>query len=140
MNGMAKLLQGLFYISSLYQGYIAEHHLNIYSSTQLKLPKPKYIVFYNGTRDEPDRQELRLSASFAEEGGAPCIECVALVLNINYGRNRKLMEAVRGLAQQNPGPGQLRNLAALVKSGLGVCVDTGAGGKDRAALSPGRLT
>ncbi len=97
MNGMAKLLQGLFYISSLYQGYIAEHHLNIYSSTQLKLPKPKYIVFYNGTRDEPDRQELRLSASFAEEGGAPCIECVALVLNINYGRNRKLMEACKKL-------------------------------------------
>lgn len=59
-------LRGMIYISMLYQGYIEQNHLDIYSSTLLKLPTPKYIVFYNGTKDEPDRRELRLSDSFVK--------------------------------------------------------------------------
>ena len=43
-------LRGLIYISMLYQGYIEQNNLDIYSSTQLKLPAPKYLVFYNGTK------------------------------------------------------------------------------------------
>ena len=46
-------LRGLIYISMLYQGYIEQNNLDIYSSTLLKLPTPKYLVFYNGTKAEP---------------------------------------------------------------------------------------
>ena len=38
-------LRGLIYISMLYQGYIEQNNLDIYSSTLLKLPTPKYLVF-----------------------------------------------------------------------------------------------
>ena len=45
-------LRGLLYITMLYQGFIEQNHLDIYSSSLLKLPVPRYIVFYNVTSDE----------------------------------------------------------------------------------------
>ncbi len=41
-------LRGLFYYSRLYEAYVEMNGLDIYSTTQLKLPKPQFIVFYNG--------------------------------------------------------------------------------------------
>ena len=90
-------LRGVFYISSLYQGYLKEHCLDLYSSVQLRLPMPQYIVFYNGSREEPDRQILRLSDSFAKNGKESCLECTAIVLNINYGRNKELLNTCKKL-------------------------------------------
>ena len=90
-------LRGVFHMSQLYQAYVKTHHLNIYSSKRLKLPTPRYIVFYNGTREEPDRQMLRLSDAFIKREEQPFLECKALVININYGRNPELMEACRKL-------------------------------------------
>lgn len=48
-------------------------------------------------KDEPDRQVLKLSDAFQTEGG--CIECEVVMLNINYGRNRELMEKCRRLEE-----------------------------------------
>ena len=36
-------LRGLLYISMLYQGFIEQNHLDIYSSTLLKLPVPNML-------------------------------------------------------------------------------------------------
>ena len=90
-------LRGLIYICMLYQGYLEQNNLDIYSSTLLKLPTPKYLVFYNGTKAEPDRRELRLSDSFIKQEEPLDLECRAVVLNINYGHNKELMEACRKL-------------------------------------------
>lgn len=91
-------LRGLFYFSRVYEGYIAEHDLNIYSQTLLKLPTPNYIVFYNGTKEDGDSRILRLSDSFIKhDGEEACLECTATMININYGHNKKLMEACREL-------------------------------------------
>ena len=46
---------------------------------------------------EPDRQELRLSDSFIKQEEQPDLECRAVMLNINYGHNKELMEACRKL-------------------------------------------
>ena len=90
-------LRGLFYISMLYQGYVKQNDLDIYSGVLLKLPTPRYVVFYNGTRNEPDRVEMRLSDSFIKRDDSHCLECTALALNINYGHNKELMKACRKL-------------------------------------------
>ena len=90
-------LRGLIYICMLYQGYLEQNNLDIYSSTRLRLPTPKYLVFYNGTKEEPDRRELRLSDSFIKQEEPPDLECRAVMLNINYGHNKELMEACRKL-------------------------------------------
>lgn len=44
-------LRGLFYLSRLYEGYVEQNNLDIYSSTLLKLPLPQYLVFYNGKQE-----------------------------------------------------------------------------------------
>ena len=54
-------LRGVFYFGRLYQGYVAKNDLDIYGEKRLRLPIPKYIVFYNGTKDEPDSMEDAVS-------------------------------------------------------------------------------
>ena len=92
-------LRGVFYLSQLYQGYVAANDFDVYSKVQLKLPTPKYLVFYNGERQCGDKEIQRLSDSFLkkDDGEEHALECVATVLNINYGHNRELMEGRRKL-------------------------------------------
>ena len=89
----------MFYFARLYKRYIQAEDINIYGSALKKLPFPKYLVFYNGLRDEPDRMELSLSDAFLHEtegnltsDSEPCLEVKAEMININLGRNQELME------------------------------------------------
>ena len=90
-------LRGFLYFARLFEKYLVEHDLDIYSSRIQKIPTPKYIVFYNGKENEPDERIMRLSDAFQKEGG--CIECEARLININYGQNRELMEKCRRLEE-----------------------------------------
>ena len=72
----------------------------IYHEKRVRLPKPKYIVFYNGTKNQPDSMELKLSDCFENtDNEAPCLECTATMLNINYGHNQELMKHCRRLEE-----------------------------------------
>ena len=76
------------------------NNLMIYHEKRVRLPKPKYIVFYNGTKNQPDSMELRLSDCFENtDNEAPCLECTATMLNINYGHNQELMKHCRRLEE-----------------------------------------
>lgn len=90
-------IRGLIYLSSIYQGYIAKHGLNMYGSKLLRFPAPQYVVFYNGTENRPEREELRLSSAF--EAGKSCLELTVTVYNINHGMNREIMARCRTLAE-----------------------------------------
>ena len=83
-------LRGLIYFAQQYNIYTEKRILNLFSSKLQKIPTPQFVVFYNGLKDEPDRQMLKLSDAFQTEGG--CLECEAIMLNINYGQNHELME------------------------------------------------
>jgi len=87
----------LVYIADLYSGYVEEHHLDIYGSKAIRLPTPKAVVFYNGTREIPERTELKLSELYEVKCEDYCLEFKTLVLNINYGKNREIMEKCRWL-------------------------------------------
>ena len=93
-------LRGVFYFSRLYEGYVADNNLMIYHEKRVRLPNPKYIVFYNGTKNQPDSMELKLSDCFENtDNEAPCLECTATMLNINYGHNQELMKHCRRLEE-----------------------------------------
>ena len=93
-------LRGVFYFSRVYEGYVADNNLMIYHEKRVRLPKPKYIVFYNGTKKQPDSMELKLSDCFENtDNEAPCLECTATMLNINYGHNQELMKHCRRLEE-----------------------------------------
>lgn len=82
-------VRGLNYFADTYREYIDRNGFDIYGEKLIRLPMPQYIVFYNGTKEEPDRIELRLSDAFLcqnpEEKG--CLECRATMININHGRS-----------------------------------------------------
>ena len=94
-------LRGLFYFSSVYKSYIEPVKRRLYSTSRLEIPFPQYIVFYNGMEKRPEREELKLSKLFIGNGKGkqPSLECTALILNVNYGHNKELMERCRTLKE-----------------------------------------
>ena len=95
-------LRGLFYFSKQYQKYVGADKEDMYSSKRKMIPTPKYVVFYNGSDDRPEREVLKLSDSFmnknyTEGSVAPSLEVQTLVLNINYGNNKELLRLCRPL-------------------------------------------
>ena len=93
-------LRGLMYFAGLYEKYIAASNINIYSSAPKTLPFPQHFVFYNGTDRQPDRKVLYLSDLFEKHGnGVPALECRTVMLNINYGHNKDLLEKCHRLGE-----------------------------------------
>ena len=83
-------LRGLLYFARLYSAHVEKEELNLYGERLLELPTPRYVVFYNGPKDRPDRHVLRLSDSFAGTGGSIDVACE--VVNINWGHNPEIAE------------------------------------------------
>ena len=94
-------IRGLLYFSKLYQQYIDENNLNVYGSKLIFLPPPKYIVFCNYESMIEERQILRLSDSFtfSNEHTTYSLECIAELVNINFGHNSELMQKCQKLSE-----------------------------------------
>lgn len=91
-------LRMMQYISAIYDKYITANELNKYGSKIMRLPVPKLVVFYNGSKAEPDEKILRLSDSFPKATRENAdIEVRVRMLNINHGHNRNLMNSCRPL-------------------------------------------
>ena len=88
-------LRLLHYISDLYESMV--NPIKLYKSSPVQIPPPRFIVFYNGTEERPEREELCLSRLYSVEEKEICLELKVLVLNINRGHNKELMEACRTL-------------------------------------------
>ena len=91
-------LRIFIYAAKLYEAYIVEHGYQHkqYDTKLLPLPRPKCICFYNGRSDRPEREKLRLSDAFGGDGD---IEVKVTMININYGKNKALMEACEPLKE-----------------------------------------
>ena len=83
----------LWYVAKLYRQYL-EAGIP-YRKTLALLPAPLFFVFYNGTEEMPEKWELRLSDAFGGDGSK--LELVVTVYNINYAKNRKILENCRAL-------------------------------------------
>ena len=92
-------LRGLFYFSQLYQLHITKIEKDLYGTTLIKIPAPRYFVFYNGpkTHHKDDVTKLRLSDAFEnfEEHGD--FEWTATVININADYNKTLQKNCKPL-------------------------------------------
>ena len=87
-------LRILIYVAKLYEKYILTHNIYVYASTLKKIPRPKCICFYNGTDEQPEKKVFRLSEAYDGEGD---VEVTVTMLNINYSRNKKLMDSCKPL-------------------------------------------
>lgn len=90
-------LRGLLYFAKMYEGYVESQKKNRFQKERIPLPYPRYIVFYNGEENLPQKMEMRLSESFEERDEEPAVECIARFININYGQNDEILKACKRL-------------------------------------------
>ena len=97
-------LRNLFYVASLYTRMVDDEKL--LSRKAFRLPKPYFVVFYNGTDKQPERLLLKLSELYEPGSGEnriritdeqPELELKTLVININRGYNEELKQSCRDL-------------------------------------------
>lgn len=125
-------LCGLFYFCRQYEGLIAKRKDNIYGSQLIKIPTPEYVVFYNGTKAQEDRVELYLSDAFEAGRGSGCIECKAVMLNINRGHNQELLwkckrlwEYSEFISEVNDNLAKGYSLKRAVATAMDACIERG---------------
>ena len=90
-------LRNLFYIADEYQRLVVQKSL--YSTVIQKIPTPRFIVFYNGTKKVDDYNEFRLSSAYENPTDDPDLELKVTMLNVNDGHNLELMEHCRTLKE-----------------------------------------
>lgn len=86
-------LRNLTYISNVLSKITAKE--DIYGSKQIKLPTPRFIVLYNGTKQTEEKTVLKLSDAYEKKTEEPELELITTVLNINEGYNEKLKSACK---------------------------------------------
>lgn len=108
----------LLYVADVYSDYTKD--MNLYGTKAVKLPTPRFVIFYNGQAEQPDRKELKLSELFSIPDADPSLELKAVMLNINKGHNRKLMETCRTLQDYAEYTFRVREYAAEMPRDLAV--------------------
>lgn len=90
-------LRDLFYVSREYSALTRNE--NLYGSSLVRIPEPRFLVFYNGKAPMPEKEVLRLSDAYIrpEKEGSyapdePNLELKVEVYNINKGFNTELMQ------------------------------------------------
>ena len=106
-------LRDLIYIAKQLEKFAKDE--TIYSSALVKIPVPRFVVFYNGTDEQPDRKTLRLSDAFEKKTAEPELELKVLMLNINFGHNKDLMEKCRILKEYAQYVDRLRKHARTMR-------------------------
>lgn len=88
-------LRFLMYLSDLYEKMIIGK--NVYGTKIIQIPAPKFIVFYNGEKERPEKEMIRLSDAYITHGEELSLELLVDVLNINIGHNQELLQACKTL-------------------------------------------
>jgi predicted HTH domain antitoxin len=91
-------IRGLMYFGQMYDKYISLEEQNIFGRKLIRIPTPKYCVFYNGNEDLPGVMKLKLSDAFAESDDSGEFEWTATMYNLNSGKNDLLLDKCRTLS------------------------------------------
>ena len=105
-------LRYLFYMSDLYSVITKDD--NLYGEKIVKIPTPKFIIFYNGTKKRPEREVLKLSSMYLTEQDNPRLELEAIVLNINPGYNEQLKGVCKSLSDYAEYTDRIREYAKVM--------------------------
>lgn len=87
-------LRMLFYVAELLKQYIEPFKEKIYRLNQIELPTPKFYLFYNGRKNEPEQRQMKLSTAFKNISG---LELVVNFYNLNEGNNEEFLKKSRSV-------------------------------------------
>ena len=82
-------LRFLMYIVAIYQLLLDVS--SRYKERLFKIPKPEFYVIYNGLKECPAVEELRLSDAFMECGVTPPLELIVKMISINHPDNKEFL-------------------------------------------------
>lgn len=122
-------LRDLLYVTRVLQNRIKDK--NLYSTTLVRIPTPRFVVFYNGIDSQPEQQTLYLSDAFGKKQDEPSLELAVNVYNINLGQNQHLMEACRLLKEYAQYVTQVRantenmSLTEAIEKAIDDCIRNG---------------
>ena len=122
-------LRDLIYVTTILQRLTNDE--NLYGKKLVRLPSPRFVVFYNGTDPQPVKQVLRLSESFLKKQEEPELELLVTVYNINWGYNKELMKACHLLEEYAQYVEQVRQFASkmpfeeAVEKAVDYCISNG---------------
>jgi len=95
-------LRLLEYVGRIYEKIIDKEKK--YQKNLMKIPRPEFIVLYNGVDPYPDYTELKLSDAFMDIEGLKStgidkipLELIVQVYNINHGHNSEMLEKCESL-------------------------------------------
>lgn len=122
-------LRYLFYMSDLYSAITRND--NLYGEKIIHIPTPKFIIFYNGEDDRPEREVLKLSSMYQVEDENPSLELEAILLNINPGYNEPLKKVCKSLSDYTEYTNRVRRYAKempiedAVERAITECIEEG---------------
>jgi hypothetical protein len=106
----------LLYIARVYEKLITKK--NLYGRKKLYIPRPEFIVLYNGAAPYPDQAELKLSEAYEDPGSlgirqeGPALELAVKVYNINAGHNERILGSCETLKGYSTFIGKVREMEA----------------------------
>lgn len=123
-------LRDLYYVAEELKKIAPPNRLH--QKSRVEIPAPHFIVFYNGTMKQPERQVYKLSDSFSREEADPELELKVTVININPDCNTELLEkceSLRGymifVEKVRAGRAAAQSLEEAVRCAVEECVSEG---------------
>ena len=104
---------------------------NLYGTKCIQIPTPQFVIFYNGSQEQPDQKILRLSDAYCVKEENPALELTAVMLNINRGHNEKLKEMCKSLKDYSEYTERVREYAQIkpveeaVEQAISECIQEG---------------
>ena len=109
-------LRELIYFVTIIKKLIENRYL--LSHKLVKIPTPKFAVFYNGDKNRPECEVLKLSDAYENQSDEPQLELMCTVYNINPGNNEDLKKRSQTLREYMIFVGYVNeNLAKAEKGG-----------------------
>lgn len=90
-------LRGLMYFGQLYQNEVKRQKKDLFGSSLIKIPSPRFIVFYNGDKEIPDKILYKLSDAFEIPDNSGDFEWTATIININKQHSEGLQKTCESL-------------------------------------------
>ena len=104
----------------------------LHQKMRVEIPVPHFVVFYNGTAKQPERQVYKLSDAFDREETDPELELKVTIININPGYNRELLkkcESLQGymifVEKVRAGRAVMESLEEAVRQAVEECISEG---------------
>ena len=108
-------LRELIYFVTIIKKLIENRYL--LSHKLVKIPTPKFAVFYNGEKTRPEREVLKLSDAYENRSDEPQLELICTVYNINPGNNEDLKKRSQTLREYMIFVGYVNENLAKAKKG-----------------------